>query len=260
MTTRDTPWPPGTPCWVDNMSTDAAAAREFYTELFGWSIEVGGEETGGYGLAKVEGHNVAGIMGTDALPHPPVWTTYLATADCAATCEAITAAGGTVVSPTMDVMDLGAMAVAIDPTGATFGLWQAKAHTGVELANEPGALTWNEQMSRDYEAAKAFYAAVFGYTYTEIGDGGFQYASIEVDGNTVGGLGGLPADVPAQVPAHWRAYLAVADTDVAVAQALALGGAVLSPPVDMPYGRHADIADPNGAAITVIAIASPPVG
>jgi predicted enzyme related to lactoylglutathione lyase len=50
----------------------------------------------------------------------------------------------------------------------------------------------------------------------------------------------------------------VDDADAAVARAVALGGAVLSPPLDMPYGRHADIADPNGAPITVIAMATPP--
>jgi uncharacterized protein len=255
MTTRDTPWAPGTPCWVDNMSTDAASARAFYSALFGWDVVVGGEETGGYALGTVDGKNVAGIMGADELPHPPVWTTYLATADAAATCEAIAAAGGTVVAPAMDVMDLGVMAVAIDPTGATFGIWEAKAHTGVQLANEPGALTWNEQLSRNYEVAKAFYASVFGYTYTEMGDGDVQYAMVEVDGETVGGIGSLPADVPPMVPAHWRAYIAVDDADAAVAKAVELGGSVITEPMDMPYGRHADVADPNGATFTVIKMA-----
>ena len=256
MTTRDTAWPAGTPCWIDHMSTDAAKARDFYAALLGWDIEVGPEEVGGYATARVGGRKVAGIMGADALPHPSVWTTYLATDDINKTCEAISAAGGTIVQPAMDVMDLGSMAVAIDPAGATFGLWQSKEHTGVELANESGALTWNEQMSRDYEGSKAFYGSVFGYTFTEMGDGNFKYSMIEVDGNTVGGIGEMPAEVPAEVPGGWRVYLAVDDTDAAIVKAGELGGSALGEPMDMPYGRQADIADSTGARLVIIQIAA----
>jgi predicted enzyme related to lactoylglutathione lyase len=233
------------------MSTNVAAANAFYASLFGWAVEVGPAETGNYGLAKKDGKNVAGTMGAGELPHPAVWTTYLATDDAAATCEAITAAGGTVVSPPMDVMDLGVMAVATDPTGATFGIWQARAHTGFQLANEPGAVIWNEQLSRDLDAAKAFYSAVFGYTYGKMGDDD-SYAMIEVDGNTVGGIGAMPAEIPAGVPPHWRAYFSVENADAAAEQVASLGGKVLSQPQDMPYGRHADIADPNGAMLAIL--------
>jgi len=233
------------------MSTNVDAANAFYTDLFGWDIQVGPEETGGYGVATKDGKNVAGTMGAPELPHPPVWTTYLATEDTAKTCEAITAAGGTVLQPAMDVMDLGVMAVAMDPTGATFGVWQSKAHTGFQLANEPGGVIWNEQLSRDADAAKAFYAEVFGYTYGSMGDDE-SYSMIEVDGNTVGGIGAMPEGIPADVPPHWRAYFSVEDADAAAEKAAALGGKVLSAPQDMPYGRHADIADPNGAMLAIL--------
>lgn len=257
MTIRDTPWDPGTPCWVDLMTTDQAAARDFYARLFGWEIEVGGEDTGFYGMASIDGRNVAGIGGMMGMEHPPVWSTYLATADVDATSEAVEKAGGTVVAPAMDVMEFGRMAFAQVPGGGVFGCWQAKAHIGVQLANEPGTLTWNEFMTRDYPGAKDFYAQVFGYTYTEMGDGGFQYATIEVNGNTVGGIGALPPDVPEHIPPHWRVYFDVDDCDAAVAKVTELGGSVLRPPMDMPYGRHADVADPQGAMFSVIKSATP---
>ena len=109
----------------------------------------------------------------------------------------------------------------------------------------------------DYEAAKDFYAKVFGYTYTEIGEGDTQYSLVEVDGNTVGGLGVLPARVPAGVPPHWRTYFAVDDTDAAAAKVTELGGSIQRPPEDMPYGRHADVADPQGAMFSIIKPATP---
>ena len=42
MPTRDTPWPAGTPCWLDYGAKDVDAAKEFYGSLFGWSYTGGG--------------------------------------------------------------------------------------------------------------------------------------------------------------------------------------------------------------------------
>lgn len=251
MPTRDIPFAPGTPCWVDLMTPDADMARNFYAGLFGWKFEIGDENTGFYSMASVDGHQVAGI-GQFQMEHPSVWTTYLATADADATSEAITRAGGTVVQPAMDVLDAGRMVVAQDPTGATFGLWQAGSHIGTALYNEPNAITWNELLTRDYPAAQQFYGDVFGYSYTEMGDGEFRYSTVEVDGVTVGGLGTLPAELPADVPPHWLCYFRVDDVDAAVDTAVSLGGSVQRPAADMPYGRHAGLADPAGAGFAVI--------
>ncbi|MEO8888293.1 MAG: VOC family protein [Jatrophihabitantaceae bacterium] len=252
MTVRDTPWPAGTPCWVDLMTSDLDAARLFYEGLFGWHLGESAPDTGGYVMAFVDGKAVAGLGPMMQENHPPVWTAYLASDDADASTAAITAAGGTVLAPAFDVLDAGRMAVAQDPTGGTFGIWQSRAHTGMQLANEPNAVTWNEFMTRDYTAAKTFFADVFGYTYTDMGDEGFQYSTIELGGATIGGLGALPADVPSQVPAHWRQYFQVDDADGAVNEVVRLGGSVLRPAADMPYGRHADVADPQGATFSVI--------
>jgi predicted enzyme related to lactoylglutathione lyase len=59
--------------------------------------------------------------------------------------------------------------------------------------------------------------------------------------------------VPEEVPGHWRVYFAVDNCDDAVDHLVKLGGSVLRPAEDMPYGRWADVADPQGAAFTVMA-------
>ena len=75
---------------------------------------------------------------------PSYWTTYLASDDVDDTAAKIRDAGGTVFMDPFDVFDSGRMTVAQDPTGATFGVWQAKEHIGAQLANEHGTLLWNQ--------------------------------------------------------------------------------------------------------------------
>jgi uncharacterized protein len=255
MTTRDTPWPDGMPCWADLGAPDIAKATTFYSDVFGWTIRPGGPDTGGYSVVELNGQGVAGVgpkMGPAEAP--TMWLSYLATSDADATAAKIKRAGGKLVMEAMDVMDAGRMAVAVDPAGAAFGIWQAGAFPGAQIVNEPGAMRWNEQVSRDFEGSKAFYAAVFGYEYADMSGDGFSYATFKVDGRDVGGIGDLHAGVPANTPAAWRVYFGTADTDASVADVQANGGSVIREPVDHPYGRMSTVADDQGAAFSLLAV------
>jgi len=256
VVTRDTRWPAGTPCWVDVSVDDIPKAIAFYEALFGWDIPAGGPEVGGYSIAHSGGRIVAAVgpkMGPPGTPS--AWTTYLATDDVDATAAKIKAAGGQLLAEPMDVMSEGRMAIAMDPAGAVFGLWQGGNTIGIGLANEPGSLSWNEQMSRDWEGSKAFYQAVSGYDYQDMSGDGFKYAMLMVDGHEVGGIGEYPAGTPDQMPAAWTAYIQVADVDAAVAKVGELGGSVVRPLEDTPYGRLSVVADNHGA---VFALITPP--
>jgi len=257
MVTRDTAWPAGTPCWVDLGVGDIPKATAFYSGLFGWDIQAGPPEAGGYSMCTLDGRAVAGIGSQTDTDVPPYWTTYIASDDADATAAKVTAAGGQVLMEPFEVMDVGRMFIATDPGGAAFGVWQPRAHTGVGVANEPGSLTWNENMSRNYEGNKAFYHEVFGYDYGDIGGDGMQYATLDLPGGMVGGIGGYGPEQPAEMPAAWVSYFAVADTDAAVAKATELGGSVIAPPFDTPYGRMAIVADDQGAVFAVMTSAGP---
>jgi len=151
-------------------------------------------------------------------------------------------------------MEEGRMAVAADPAGAVFGLWQGGHTTGIGVANEPNTLSWNEHMSADFDGSKAFYQAVFGYTYQDMSGDGFKYAMPTVDGHEVGGIGEYPEGTPAGTPAAWSAYFAVTDTDAAVAKVTELGGSVVQPIRDSPYGRIGLVADNHGAVFSLITL------
>jgi uncharacterized protein len=253
VVTRDTRWPAGTPCWVDVVVDDVPKAIAFYETLFGWDIQVGGPEVGGYSIAHSGGRIVAAISPKMGPPEAPsAWTTYLATDNVDATAAKIKDAGGQILAGPMDVMSEGRMAVAMDSAGAAFGLWQGANTTGIGLANEPGSLSWNEQLSRDFAASKSFYQAVFGYDYQDMSSDGFTYATLMVDGHEVGGIGEYPAGTPGQLPAAWGVYFQVSDVDAGVAKVAELGGRTVQPPRDSPYGRMAVVADNHGAMFSLI--------
>ena len=254
MTKLDRKQTAGMPCWVDLMTDDPAAARAFYTAMFGWTFEVGGPESGHYAMAKLGGRNVAGLGGKRAGDSAPnAWTLYLAVDDLEATCVKVGEAGGRVVVPPMQVMEAGRMAVVQEPTGGMFGLWQAGKHTGFQLRDEPGSFAWTELDTREIPRAQAFLEAVFGYRVEKMpGDTGMEYRTLHVGKETAGGIMQMTDQWPAGIPPHWMVYFAVENTDAAAAKVKSLGGAVHVPPFDTPYGRIAIVTDPQRAAFTIV--------
>jgi predicted enzyme related to lactoylglutathione lyase len=226
---------------VDVAVDDVAKAADFYTGLFGWHVALDGS---GHATCSLDGHVVAGIGARWGDWRPPVWTTYLASVDATATVAAAVGAGGTVLAAPFDVRDAGRMAVVADPVGATVGVWQAGSDIGVTVANEVGALVWNELMCADLPAAKAFYAAVFWHAHDDLPAG--DYAMVTVADKIVGGLG------TAVGPANWITYFEVASADRSAWTVADLGGTVLSAPTDTEYGRIAVVSDNHGAVFSLI--------
>ncbi len=246
---------PGTPCWVDLTTSDPQAARAFYGGLFGWEFEIGPPESGYYTQARVRGLPVAGLGGQPKPDELPVaWITYLATDGLEETTKRILESGGAITMAPLDIMGEGRMAIAVDPTGAVFGLWQAGRHIGARLLNEPGAVCWNELGTRDLDGAHRFYSDVFGYEWEDVDTGpdGPPYATFSVRGRIVGGSYAMGEQLPAETPPSWMVSFAVADADAAVARTQELGGGVTTPAVDSPYGRFAVLRDPQGGAFSVI--------
>jgi predicted enzyme related to lactoylglutathione lyase len=240
--------PDGTPTWIDLAIPDLDRAMAFYGALFGWEFQVGGPEVMRYTQCLLHGRPVAALAeNTDPDATDFWWTVYLATGDCDVTAKRITDAGGTLVQPPMDVMDQGRMAIAKDPVGAQFGLWQGGAHIGCQVVNEPGSLLRNDLITATPEPARAFYAAVFDFTLDgnpDLPDFDFTFLR-RPDGHEIGGVMGVPG-----APSAWGTLFEVADTDAAVARATAAGGTATTPE-DFVYGRLATVTDPFGAEFSV---------
>jgi predicted enzyme related to lactoylglutathione lyase len=236
------------------MTSDPDRARSFYSQLFGWTAEEPNEEFGGYFNFTYRGVRVGG--GMKAQPDagmPDVWSVYLATDDAAKTAEAVASHGGQVVVEPMAVGDLGTMAFVTDPGGAAVGMWQPGSFPGLELVDEPSTPAWFELLTRDYDASLEFYRQVFGWDTHVMGDTPeFRY-TVDKDGEEqVAGVMDASGFLPAGVPAHWSVYFRTDDADASIARARELGGSVIQPAEDTPYGRLATLADPTGAAFKLI--------
>jgi predicted enzyme related to lactoylglutathione lyase len=255
MPTRDSA-PVGSPCWVDLATSDANSARAFYGHVLGWESEEPNEQFGGYFNFTRNGVRTAGCM--SAMPDSPhdIWSVYLATDDAAKTVEAAGAAGAKVVVPAMQVGELGVMAVLIDPTGASVGMWQPSAFPGLTVLGEHGTPGWFELHTRDYEGALDFYRSVFHWETDVMSDSDeFRYSTMR-DPSGDGELAGVmdaSGFLPDGVPAHWSVYFSVDDTDAALSRSGERGGSTLRPAEDTPYGRLATAADPAGAQFKLMA-------
>jgi uncharacterized protein len=248
MPIRDS-YEPGRPCWVDLAVPDPVAARSFYSEMFGWTAEVDSRpEAQSYAQFMHDGHTVAGVGALPGPDVPPSWTTYIATADADNTAAAITAAGGTVRQPPLDVLDAGRTAIFSGPDGAIAGLWEPRRHKGAAFVTEPGGWSWSQLLTRDKEAAIAFYERVFDWRLTSHPDWG-EYLALGEDGGEIAAATQMGEDVPSEVPAHWQVVFMVDDADAFLRKAEDLGAIAQRSVDDMAMGgRTGSLIDPQGAS------------
>ncbi len=121
----------------------------------------------------------------------------------------------------------------------------------------PSHFIWYELMTSDPAGAASFYGAVVGWTIAAHSDpqaSGVDYRMIvRGDGGNAGGVLALGADMIAGgARPGWLGYLEVADVDASIAAIAADGGRVHMPANDLPVGRIAMVADPQGALFYIM--------
>lgn len=242
---------PGEFCWVELSTSNQNAAKSFYGELFGWQAEdmpMGPDSV--YTMFHIDGKYVAAGFQEGNAQKPSYWGTYIAVAsadDAAAKAKEL---GGTVVADAFDVFDAGRMAVIQDPTGATFCVWQAKGHIGIQRQGEDNTFCWDELSTRNVAAAKTFYTSLFGWGAKD-GD----YVEFMLGDRPIGGMMAMPSQVPDFVPAHWLPYFQVSSCNSTFDKAKGLGAEELVAPMDIPgVGRFAVVKDPQGAAFAFVTL------
>lgn len=262
------PDPTGSFVWYELMTPDPDGAAAFYERVVGWKIagERDPEAAGGVDyrhIVRADGGANGGVLAlTPAMLAEgarPGWFGYLSVADVDAAVEAIVADGGKSLMPAFD-LDVGRIALIADPQGIPSYLMKPIPPSGREDArsdvfdpDEVQRFAWNELITPDLAAAKAFYARHFGFTFDrsmpmgELGD----YCFVDHGGRTIGAMMQKPPEMPT---GSWNLYVRVADLDAAIAAIAAGGGRVTNGPMDVPGGdRVLSGVDPQGASFALVA-------
>lgn len=243
---------PGSFCWMELGTTDQAAAKQFYSALFGWTANdfpMGLSEL--YTIFQLDRRDAAAAftLRQDMLDRgvPPHWMLYIATWDADRDTARAVELGATVTAGPFDVGESGRMSVIKDPNGSHFCVWQANQSVGIGIANVPGAFCWADLNALDRDKAKQFYSNLFNWSLVPGAEGEAGYLHIQ-NGETM--IGGMPSaqQLPPGLTPHWSIYFQVADCDASAAKVVELGGKVFRPPMTIEgTGRFAVVVDPQGA-------------
>jgi uncharacterized protein len=247
MGERDT-YAPGTFCWADLGTSDAEAAKAFYTRVFGWeTVDNPAGDAGMYTTFRLEGRDVAALyeMGEEERKTlRPHWSSYVSVDDVDVLAPRVRELGGEILAEPFDVESSGRMSVLRDPTGALLHLWQPREQRGAGRVNDPGCMCWNELASPDPPRARDFFGELLGWTVEPEESG---YGIIRLDGELNGGMRTLQDGEPT----HWLVYFTVESCDDALAEIAEAGGSVIAGPLQTPVGRVAAVSDPQGAAFAL---------
>ncbi len=235
--------------WHELITSDPAAAVEFYTRTIGWTVDSSGDE----GLAtrlQANDRTIGTIVPlADArAERTPHWLTYVACTDIEATCRHAESLGGVVLAPPRFIPTAGCRAVLQDPQGAILGIVAREGETeGRARMTAPGEFSWHELATTDCRAALSFYRTLFGWEQTgqfDLGAGGMYYLCGQ-RGVCFGGVCSVRGD--SAVPT-WLPYIHVADIRIAADRTAAFGGAISVPVYEVPGGEWAVVGtDPQGA-------------
>src|SRR5215469_6175942 len=118
-----TKYTPGAFSWTDLTTADQPAAKQFYSDLFGWTAvdnPIGDDMV--YSMMQIGGKDVAAIspqmQAQREAGAPPTWNSYVTVESADAAADRAQKLGATVSAPPFDVFDAGRMAVIQDPQGA----------------------------------------------------------------------------------------------------------------------------------------------
>jgi hypothetical protein len=237
--------------FVELVTPDLAAAKQFYAGLFGWTyrdIQAGGTA---YAEAFFDGRPVAGLI-HKSLPasehRQPAWLSFFAVRDVDAAKKVILQNGAKVLFEPHSIPGRGREAIFADPQGAVFAVLASSSGDPPDVMAAPGEWIWSSLITSDPDAAAAFYQKLFDYEVFEMpASEGAQHLLLASDNHARASVNSLPVNRPNAHP-HWLNYVRVEDAVKMTAKVVALGGRVLvEPRIDRHGGKVAVVADPLGA-------------
>ncbi len=245
--------------WYELMTTDMDAAKTFYSKVVGWKTHDSGMPGMQYELFGIDGKDVGGMMSMPGPGMKPGWMAHIYTEDVDAGVKAVTERGGSILRPPTDIPNVGRFAVASDPQGAAFLLFQPGG-TGMPPMLPPdavGNIGWHELGTTDWEQAWDFYSGLYGWTKHMAVDMGPMgtYQTFMTTATQGGGMMNLPPFLTdAGHKPGWLYYITVDSIQAAKQRVLDGGGKITHGPAEVPGGSWIlQGVDPQGAAFALTA-------
>jgi predicted enzyme related to lactoylglutathione lyase len=241
--------------WYELMTSDAAAAKTFYSKVVGWNTEDVPMPGMTYTLLRTGETQIGGLM---ALPQEardagmkPCWVGYVGVDDADGAAAKVKRLGGRILKEPADIPNVGRFAVAADPEGAAFNLFKPSQPGQRVVSNEPGHIGWHELHTTDWPKAFEFYTEMFGWLKGDGMDMGPMgtYQLFTIGEAAVGGMFNSPA---AKMARFWLYYFNVGDIDAASKRVSDGGGKITQGPQQVPGGGWIiQASDPQGAAFAL---------
>ena len=233
--------------WYTYASTDPAKGRDFYRQLFGWTIERSPDPA----MAEHPMFAAEGVPFADVAAMPPAvpshWATYGVVEDVDATLQRVVERGGRILQSPLDLAGVGRMGCFQDPWGAALWAYTPSESTQLEWAmgNREGQICWHELLAADARQAEAFYRDIFGWKIQSRPE--MNLWMIHVGEKPIGHIMDLPSAAEGR-PSAWFLYVLTGDLETTCGKAMALGATLLMPKTEVPNtGWFCFLQDPAGA-------------
>lgn len=246
--------------WHDLITTDTAAAKAFYAQVLGWSMQgFPGQED--YTVVSAGSIGVGGIM---SIPAPALargapccWQGYIAVPDVDDWAARIQAKKGSVVQAPQDIPNVGRFAVVADLHGAMFIIFKPQGQGEMPAAapTAQGTVGWHELHAGNAVEAFDWYAALFGWSQERDMDMGPMgvYRIFNTGGPQASG--GMMTKQPHATHPFWAFYFNVDALDAAIDRVSAAGGKILNGPMEVPGPMYvANCQDPQGAWFSMVSV------
>ncbi|HTZ18646.1 MAG TPA: VOC family protein [Dissulfurispiraceae bacterium] len=109
---------------IELQTKDLEKSKKFYSDMFDWKLV--DFPAMNYTIINVGEGTGGGMMKKPDAAIPDSWLPYILVDDVATATNKAQTLGATICKDVTEVPDMGWFSVITDPTGATFGLWQAK--------------------------------------------------------------------------------------------------------------------------------------
>ncbi len=216
---------------------DGPALQQFYRDLFGWKIDVQGEEMGNYGLVSANEGGIGGgvFSTTEDMPARRYVTFYVQVDDPQAALDKVAAMGGNAIMPPVEIaLGMGSIAMFRDPADNTIGLYSLPPGWDGQMPPKGTAppVTHFEVGGSDATVLADFYTGMFDWQIHHHEEANYRLIQQE-SGGIGGGIFQHTKDMP---PHHPSVAVMVNDLQAYLDKAVSLGGSALMPPTEVPGG------------------------